>query len=100
MRRHTDRMSNIDKQRIAAVKTMEALGYTFAGGEWVAPPNATPSLIAEADAMHSLLVLRADAMEGFTPGSEEEGEFALIAETLGSYEAMRWPDGKIPGGKG
>ena len=57
-------------------------------------------MTAEADAIHVPLVLRADAIEGFTEGSEEEREFALIAETLESYEAMRWPDGKIPGGKG
>jgi hypothetical protein len=93
-------MSTIDKQRITAVEALEALGYTFAGGEWVAPPNATQSLIAEADARHSLLVLRADAIEGFTPGSEEEREYAFIAETLEGYESKRWPDGKIPGGKG
>ena len=39
--------------------------------------------------IHSLLVLRADAIENFTEGSEEEREFALIAETLESYEARR-----------
>jgi hypothetical protein len=86
--RHTRQMSNIDKQRIAAVEAMEALGYTFAGGEWVAPANATPSLIAEADALHSLLGLRADAIEGFTEGSEEEREFALIAGILPSGQRL------------
>jgi hypothetical protein len=30
-------MTNIDKQRIAAVRTLEGLGFTFAGGEWKAP---------------------------------------------------------------
>jgi hypothetical protein len=36
----------------------------------------------EADAMHALLVLRADAIEGFSEGSNEEGEFAMISEAL------------------
>jgi hypothetical protein len=27
-------MSNIDKQRIAAVRKLEQLGYTFAAGNW------------------------------------------------------------------
>ena len=29
-------MSNIDKQRIAAVRTLEAMGYVFRD-EWIAP---------------------------------------------------------------
>jgi hypothetical protein len=29
-------MSNIDRQRVAAVRKLEAMGYTFAGGDWTA----------------------------------------------------------------
>ena len=50
--------------------------------------------------MHSLLVLRADRLGGCTEGSEEETELKLIADTVCAYEAKRWPDGKVPGGKG
>jgi hypothetical protein len=52
----------------------------------------------EADALHALLVLRADAIEGCTQGSEEEREFTMIAEAVEAYEAIRWPDGKVPCG--
>jgi hypothetical protein len=50
--------------------------------------------------MHSLLVKRADELEGFLEGSAEEVEFASIADALVAYEQIRWPDGKAPGGKG
>ena len=92
-------MSNIDKQRISAVRTLEDMGYVFLD-EWIAPTGLTTPMTAEADAMHVLLVLRADAIEGFTEGSPEEAEFAKIAEAIEAYEAKRWPDGKAPGGKG
>jgi hypothetical protein len=93
-------MSNIDRQRIAAVKHMEALGYAFSEGDWRAPGPTAPALLDEADAMHALLVLRADKLGGCTEGSEEETDLKMISETVGAYEAKRWPDGKVPGGKG
>ena len=95
-------MSTIDKQRIAGVRTLEALGYTFDGIAWAAPAGATPAcaMDAEADAMHSLLVLRADKLACATEGSDEESELKMIADTVSAYEAKRWPDGKVPGGKG
>jgi hypothetical protein len=42
------------------------LGYTFDGFVWNAPPGGVPfpNLYDEADAMHGLLVLRADKLEG------------------------------------
>jgi len=93
--------STIDKERVAAVKAMEALGYCFDGLKWNAPDNgAVQSLIDEADAMHGLLVLRADKLEGCTEGSDEEGELKLIADTVKAYEAKRWANGAVPGGKG
>lgn len=94
---------NIDRQRRTAVAAMEAMGFIFDGVTWNAPTAAAaarPDLIAEADALHSLLILRADKLAGYTEGSEEETELHLIADTVDAYEAKRWPDGKIPGGKG
>ena len=50
-------MSIIDRQRVAAVRTMEALGYTFDGQDWIAPSiSGVPApTIDEADAMHGAL---------------------------------------------
>jgi len=98
-------MSIIDKQRIAAVATLEALGYKFSKvGGWMPPSNVgdTPPFQtrAEADAMHALLMARADALEGCTDGSPEEAELKAIADALVAYEAKRWPTGKEQGGKG
>jgi hypothetical protein len=93
---------NIDKQRIAAVRKLELLGYTFAAGDWHAPTGvtaATPTS-AQTDAKHALLVQRADALEGCTEGSEEERELAAITDAVEAYEAVRWPNGKVDGGKG
>jgi hypothetical protein len=97
-------MSNIDKQRIAAVRKLEQLGYTFAGGDWHAPAGmpAAPPASVQADAMHALLVQRADALEGCTVGFfiKEARELAAITDAIEAYEAVRWPNGKVDGGKG
>ena len=61
---------------------------------------ALTKLTKESDAMHALLVLRADALMGCTEGSEEEEELSAIPDAIEAYEAKRWPEGKIPGGKG
>jgi len=98
-------MIDIDKQRVAAVRKLEALQYRYEGGVWVPPvslptPVTQHSILGEADDMHSVLVQRADALEGCTDGSEEERELAAITDAIEAYEASRWPEGKVPGGKG
>jgi hypothetical protein len=62
--------------------------------------TAQPLLTAESDAMHSALVQREDALEGCLEGSEEEHEIAAITDAIEAYEAKRWPEGRVPGGKG
>jgi hypothetical protein len=51
---------------------------------------------AVADEMHALLVQRADVLEG----SEGERELASITDAIEAYESVRWPNGKVDGGKG
>ena len=94
---------SIDKQRIEAVRTLEALGYSFADDKWRRADcdTSTAALVpAEADALHALLVTRADELVGCTEGSPEESELEAITDAIEAYEAVRWPNGKIPGGKG
>ena len=54
----------------------------------------------ESDAMHALLIKRADALMGCTEGSPEEDELRALADVIDAYEAKRWPSGKMVGGKG
>ena len=63
-------------------------------------PGPVAHFTRVADVMHALLVKRADQLEGFVEGSTEEAEFAQIADALTAYELLRWPGGKVPGGKG
>jgi hypothetical protein len=47
-----------------------------------------------------MLVKRADDLDGCPAGSDEERELAAIERAIGAYESVRWPTGKIAGGKG
>ena len=81
------------------MRALEALGYTYRNDEWT-PASATivpVPLTAEADALHRLLVRRADALAGCTEGSAEESELKAIVDAIEAYEAKRWPIGKAPG---
>jgi hypothetical protein len=82
-------MSIIDRQRIAAVRKLEAMGYVFHEHDWTGP--AIPTTF-ETDAMHALLVLRAEALEGCPANSEETRELVMITEAIEAYRAKRWPD--------
>jgi len=94
-------MSTIDKQRIAAVKKLEELGYTFAAGDWIhSATDAAAIAPTITDELHAMLMKRADDLDGCPAGSDEERELAAIERAIGAYETVRWPTGKIAGGKG
>ena len=81
-------MRNIDKQRISAVRALMDMRYVFLE-EWIPPMDWTTPATAESDAIHALLVARADALEGCTETSPEERELAMIAEaTTGTPERL------------
>lgn len=93
---------DVDRQRIAAVRALEALGFSYWGGRWLPTTGVTPHihLTTEADAMHAALVRRADVIAGCLEGSAEQAELRAIIDLVEAYEAKRWPEGKEPGGKG
>jgi hypothetical protein len=92
-------MSIIDRQRIEAVRFLEAHGYRFSPTDgWTG--GQLPASVAILDAMHGALMRRADALEGCTEGSDEDAELEDIVNMIGTYEALRWPAGKVTGGKG
>jgi 4-hydroxy-3-methylbut-2-en-1-yl diphosphate synthase IspG/GcpE len=62
--------------------------------------EAMSHLAEVTDRMHSLLMDHADALMGCTENSPGEAELAALAGVIETYERQRWPDGKIPGGKG
>jgi hypothetical protein len=87
-------VSNVDRQRVAAVRKPEALGYSYQGGEWV-PASALAAaagprsrMTAKADAA-CVLRRRADALEGCLEGSEEEVELTAITDAIEAYEVKR-----------
>jgi hypothetical protein len=64
---------SVDKQRIAAVAALETLGFKYTSDRGWLPPISSgretisgilPDFAAEADAMHALLVIRADTLMG------------------------------------
>jgi hypothetical protein len=91
--------SIIDRKRIAAVSTLEALGFNFDAGQWQ-PPEAAPALPQDGDAILALLHQRAEALAGCCEASGEDSEPKAVADAIEAYERARWPEGKVPGGNG
>jgi len=64
---------SIDRQRVEAVRFLEAHGFRFSPTEgWTG--GQLPASVAVLDAMHSVLTRRADALEDCAVGSDEEAE--------------------------
>jgi hypothetical protein len=88
-------MSDIDRQRVTAVRTLQEMGYLFRDGDWVRGQTSDPVTV-EADRLHALLI----KLVGIASEPREAGQLEEIAEAVKAYEVVRWPDGKVPGGKG
>ena len=61
------------------------------------PTDALSHLADVTDRMHGLLMERADTLMGCVP---RKAELATLTDVIEAYERQRWPEGKIPGGKG
>jgi hypothetical protein len=85
-----------------AVRTLEALGFSYKNGHWLAADsNSKPlSFTVEADAMHAALIRRTATLAVCLEGSEEQAELSAIEVVIEAYETKRWPDGEKAGGKG
>jgi hypothetical protein len=90
-------MSTIDRQRIAAVARLQALGFAFDGVDWHSPPSPPQPV---ADVLHAKLMERCNQLAGSTEGSAEAAELEALAAAIEAYELKRWPNGKEDGGKG
>jgi len=74
---------SIDRQRVAAVRKPEELGYTFTAGDWMSPSNDVGGFApAITDDLHAALVQRADALAGCQKGSSEEAELETISDAI------------------
>jgi len=96
-------MSMVDKQRIAAVRKLQAIGYAFDGADWQPPATVqAPKLVAwaDADALYAQLVQLADKLDGCAEGSVQEAVRYALAEAIDGYQSVRWPGGRTADGKG
>jgi len=57
-------------------------------------------LAGVADAMHAILVKRADQLASTIDAAADVTEYLTILAVIMAYEGKRWPLGKALGGKG
>jgi hypothetical protein len=79
-------MSFIDRQRVEAVRFLEAQGYAFEDGSWK-PPNGGAQPTLEGDAIHDMMVRR---MEAITGCAAHELELESLTVAIKAYEYIRW----------
>ena len=90
---------SIDRKRVAAVAFLEANGYRFEAGRWIAP-DALDLEAADGDSILAMFMCRADHLAGCVEDSPEAKELRAITEAIEAYEQVRWPAGKTADGKG
>jgi hypothetical protein len=75
--------------------------FRFPRPEATGNASATTALqTVEADAMHSVLIRRADALDGCTKGSRGKAGLERIVDAIDAYGAERSLHGREPDGKG
>jgi hypothetical protein len=93
-------LSSIDRQRIAAVRKLEEMGFTFVSGKWVEPAKDTSAPPHNGEALYELLVKRADELAGCADGSDDARELGATSAAVEAFEEMWWVSGRVDGGKG
>jgi hypothetical protein len=79
-------MSLIDRQRVEAVRFLEAEGYAFEDGRW-RPALGGTQPTPEGDAIHAMMVRRAEAITG---SARHEVELESLTIAINAYESIRW----------
>jgi hypothetical protein len=85
-------MSDIDRQRYAAVQLLRLLGYVWRAGEWASvhkPVGVPADFLAAADALHDEIAEQCEDLAGVVEGSDEERELERLMALAQAYEAMR-----------
>jgi hypothetical protein len=93
-------MSQVDRRRISAVRTLEALGYSFHADRWH-PPLLAPAQRrwTEADALHRLLVQRADTLIGCTMDQRTRTSWKSLARRSKPTRLYDGPMGRSLGAR-
>lgn len=85
---------NIDRQRIAAVRLLEELGYRWSDRDraWTGPAVSAPpgpGLLAAADALHDELTGQIEELAGCTASSPEADDLERLVDLAQAYESAR-----------
>jgi hypothetical protein len=89
-------MSTIDRQRIAAVKALEAMGYRFRDDKWLAPTQ-TADRRKLTPCTRCLSTARI-SWRGASRGRRRSRSSAIVSAIV-AYEQRRWPGGKTGAAK-
>ena len=89
-------MSDVDRQRWAAVKHLTDLGFAWRDGQWSQASKSekneiymSADFVAAADALHAEILGQCEDLAGATEQSEEEDRLARLGDLLDAYEQSR-----------